>query len=411
MRMLIRNPLLYLVPVVLLGVGILGAQGLLDGDRSSDIATENQTCCSGSTSRAAALRDSSASTLPSVSQDAAGDSAVQPDTAGMVWVPGGEFTVGSTDPLARMDESPVHRVRVDGFWMDATEVTNAQFSAFVKATGYKTVAERPIDWEEMKKQAPPGTPKPAAEDLLPGSVVFTPTAHAVDLRDYSQWWMWVNGTSWRHPEGPTSTIKGREDHPVVHIAYEDAMAYCAWAGKRLPTEAEWEFAARGGLDGKANIWGDEPVDATKANTWQGKFPHRNTAEDGFAGIAPVKSFPANGYGLYDMAGNVWEWCSDLYQQDTYATRSRELGPSGIAINPTGPTRSFDPRNPYEPVVRVIRGGSFLCNDSYCASYRPSARMASSPDTGIIHTGFRCVMNAQTSTNETENKPLNPKESD
>jgi formylglycine-generating enzyme required for sulfatase activity len=334
-----------------------------------------------------------ATTLPDASREpAAVDSGLSPPP-GMVWVPGGEFTMGSTDSLARADESPLHRVRVDGFWMDATEVTNSQFSAFVEATGYLTVAERAIDWEEMKKQSPPGTPRPSEDELLPGSVIFTPPTHAVDLRDYSQWWSWVDGTCWRHPEGPTSTIEGRGDHPVVHVAHVDALAYCNWAGKRLPTEAEWEFAARGGLDAKVNVWGDEPVDASRANIWQGEFPHRNTLEDGFAGAAPVKSFPPNAYGLHDMAGNVWEWCSDHYRQDTYAVRIRELGPSGTAINPAGPARSHDPRNPYEPEVRVIRGGSFLCNDSYCASYRPSARMASSPDTGISHTGFRCAKSA------------------
>ncbi len=316
--------------------------------------------------------------------------------AGMVWIVGGEFSMGSTDPLARPDESPVHRVRVKGFWLDQTEVTNAQFRAFVDATDYKTVAERPLDWEQMKKQAAPGTPKPAPEDLLPGSLVFASPAGPVDLRHHSQWWRWVDGASWRRPEGPGSSLSGRADHPVVHIAYEDALAYCAWAGKRLPTEAEWEYAARGGLDGKVNSWGDEPIDPTRANTWQGVFPNEDLGKDGFKGAAPVKSFPANGYGLYDMAGNVWEWCSDLYHPDTYARRVRESGPQGITSDPTGPTRSFDPRNPHEPVLRVMRGGSFLCHDSYCASYRPSARMASSPDTGLSHTGFRCAADAPAS---------------
>jgi formylglycine-generating enzyme len=261
----------------------------------------------------------------------------------MVWVPGGEFSMGSTDPLARQ-----------------------------------------------------------------GSVVFTPPDHAVDMRDHSQWWKWVNGANWMHPKGPGSSIDGCDNHPVIHVAYEDALAYCKWADKRLPTEAEWEFAARGGLDGKVNIWGNEPISSSRANTWQGEFPHQNTLADGFAGVAPVKSFAPNGFGLYDMAGNVWEWCSDLYQQDTYAARARELGPTGggIADNPTGPTRSFDPRNPYEPEVRVVRGGSFLCNDSYCASYRPSARMASSPDTGLSHTGFRCVKKAPAPPDP--HPPSNPK---
>lgn len=317
-----------------------------------------------------------------------------PAPDGMVWIPGGEFAMGSTDPLARPDESPVHRVRVGGFWMDRTEVTNAQFAAFVEATGYVTIAERPVDWEELKKQLPEGTPKPPEEVLAPGSLVFTPPDHPVDLTRYDLWWTWTNGACWRRPEGPGSTIEGREDHPVVHIAYDDAVAYCAWAGKRLPTEAEWEFAARGGLDGAVNVWGDALVDATRCNIWQGHFPDVNTEEDGFARTAPVGSFPANGYGLVDVAGNVWEWCSDLYRPDAYAIRTGAAGPDAVADNPTGPTDSWDPRNPDAPVSRVHRGGSFLCSDSYCASYRPSARMACSPDTGLAHLGFRCVRDAR-----------------
>ncbi len=310
----------------------------------------------------------------------------------MVWIPGGEFMMGSTDPLARPDEAPVHRVRVDGFWMDVTEVTNAQFAEFVKATGYKTVAERPVDWEELKKQLPEGTPRPADEMLLPGSLVFTPPDHPVDLRAYEQWWAWTTGANWRHPEGPASSIEGKDRYPVVHIAYEDAVAYCAWAGKSLPTEAQWEFAARGGLDGKVNVWGDEPVDARRCNIWQGHFPDSNTAEDGFTRAAPVGSFPANGFGLHDMAGNVWEWCSDLYRPDTYARDVLTAGQGVVINNPRGPAKSLDPRNPDAPESRVHRGGSFLCNDSYCASYRPSARMACPPDTGLQHLGFRCVLN-------------------
>ncbi len=319
---------------------------------------------------------------------------------GMVWIPGGEFRMGSTDPLARPDESPIHRARVDGFWMDATEVTNAQFALFVKATGYKTVAERPVDWEELKEQLPPGTPRPDDKMLLPGSLVFTPPDHPVDPRGYEQWWAWTTGANWRHPEGPTSTIEGKDNYPVVHVAYEDALAYCNWAGKRLPTEAQWEFAARGGLDGKVNVWGDEPIDAKRANTWQGHFPDKNTAHeggDGYARAAPVKSFPPNGYGLYDMAGNVWEWCSDLYRPDTYARQVLTAGgtpATAVIDNPTGPSKSMDPRNPNSPESRVHRGGSFLCNDSYCASYRPSARMACPTDTGLQHLGFRTVMTQQ-----------------
>lgn len=314
-----------------------------------------------------------------------------PTPPGMVWIPGGVFGMGSTDPLARPDESPVHRVRVDGFWMDETEVTNAQFAAFVKATDYKTVAERAVDWDELKKQVHEGTPKPDEKMLLPGSLVFTPPREPVDLRDYGRWWTWTTGANWQHPDGPAGSIEGKDNHPVVQIAYEDAVAYTAWAGKSLPTEAQWEFAARGGLDHKVNIWGNEPVDAKRCNIWQGHFPDKNTGEDGFTRAAPVKSFPANGYGLYEVGGNVWEWCSDLYRPDTYARRALELGKGGVAQNPTGPKTSLDPRNPNAPESRVHRGGSFLCNDSYCASYRPSARMACPPDTGLQHLGFRCVM--------------------
>jgi formylglycine-generating enzyme required for sulfatase activity len=367
-------------------------------------------CAASSRAMAAAVVAAGQQTRPveaSQKKEAAGRSAGPP---GMVWIPGGEFTMGSMDPLARQDESPRHRVRVDGFWMDITEVTNAQFAEFVKATGYRTVAERPVDWEELKKQVEPGTPKPPDETLQPGSLVFTPPDHPVELRDDSQWWSWTIGANWRHPEGPGSDIERKPDHPVVQIAFEDAQAYCTWTGKRLPTEAEWEFAARGGLDGKVNVWGDEPIDPKRCNTWQGHFPDKNTAEDGFERSAPVKSFLPNGYGLYDMAGNVWEWCSDLYRPDTYARRVQQIGKDGVAVNPTGPAGSFDPRNPYSPESRVHRGGSYLCNDSYCASYRPSARMACPPDTGLQHLGFRCVMTAeQWQRRQTEHKPADPAE--
>lgn len=310
--------------------------------------------------------------------------------AGMVWVPGGEFLMGSTDPLARPDEAPVHRVRVDGFFMDATEVTNAQFAAFVAATGYRTVAERPVDWQELKKQLPPNTPQPPGAALLPGSLVFTPPDRPIDTRDLRQWWRWTAGADWQHPEGPGSSVDDRQQHPVVHIAYEDALAYARWAGKRLPTEAEWERAARGGLSGARNVWGHEPVGPHRANTWQGEFPHHDSADDGFAGTAPVRSFPPNGFGLYDMAGNVWEWCSDLFRPDTYTRLVANQTRDALIINPAGPEHSFDPRNPHAPESRVQRGGSFLCHDSYCASYRPSARMGAPPDTGMSHLGFRCV---------------------
>jgi len=342
-------------------------------------------CCS-APSRFAALAMGSPKLV-----SANGTASAEKKPEGMVWIPGGEFTMGSSDPLARADEAPRHRVGVDGFWMDATEVTNAQFAVFVEATGYVTIAERNVDWEELKKQVPPDTPKPPDEMLKAGAPVFHTTDGPADTEDHSQWWTWTTGANWRHPGGPSTSIEGKESHPVVQVCHEDAVAYCAWAGKRLPTEAEWEFAARGGLDGAVNAWGNEPVDGTRANTWQGHFPDKNTAEDGYVESAPVGSFPPNGYGLYDMAGNVWEWCSDLYRPDTYALRVSELGADGVAVNPRGPKTSHDPRNPNAPEVRVHRGGSFLCNDSFCASYRPSARMACSPDTGLQHLGFRCVL--------------------
>ncbi|MFO0926217.1 MAG: formylglycine-generating enzyme family protein [Gemmataceae bacterium] len=304
---------------------------------------------------------------------------------GMVWVPGGEYSMGTEDERGWPDEKPAHRVRVDGFWMDETEVTNAQFRAFVAATGHVTTAESTPSWEEVRKYLPPGTPKPAADRLVPGSMVFTPPQGEVDLKDFTQWWRWTPGACWKHPTGPNSGIDGKDEHPVVHVSWDDAAAYARWAGKRLPTEAEWEFAARGGLEGKPYVWGDEPPDAGRANLWQGKFPHHNTAEDGYERTAPVKSYPANGYGLYDMAGNVWEWCADLYQRDLYAQRKRDA----VTVNPQGPAQSLDPRHPFGP-SRAQRGGSFLCNDSYCSRYRPSARHGCSPDTGMSHVGFRCA---------------------
>ncbi len=307
--------------------------------------------------------------------------------AGMVWIPAGTFQMGADNGQARKDEYPKHTVSVDGFWMDTHEVTNAQFAEFVKATGYITTAERKPDWEEIKKQLPPGTPKPAEEVLVASSLVFTAPAQPVLLQDVSQWWRWVAGASWRHPEGPGSSIRGKEHHPVVHVSWDDAVAYAKWAEKRLPTEAEWEWAARGGVQSAVYPWGNEHIEkgTPKANTWQGRFPDQNTVTDGFYSTAPVKSFVANGYGLYDMAGNVWEWCSDYYRADYYQTIHTAAG----VKNPTGPTQSYDPQEPTVP-KRVQRGGSFLCHDSYCSSYRNSARMKSSPDTGLSHTGFRCV---------------------
>lgn len=305
---------------------------------------------------------------------------------GMVWIEGGEFTMGSSTNEGRPDEYPRHTVKVDGFWMDATEVTNAQFKAFVDATGYVTTAEKAPDWEELKKQLPAGTPKPHDSLLVAASLVFTPTSHPVPLYDAAQWWRWQKGADWKHPEGPGSSIEGKENYPVVHVSWDDAVAYAKWAGKRLPTEAEWEYAARGGLKNQPFSWGTEDVESgkQKANTWQGHFPDKNTAWDGFEGLAPVQSFAPNAYGLYDMAGNVWEWCSDWYRADSYKDRAGQ-----VAINPQGPSESFDPEEPNTP-KRVVRGGSFLCHGSYCSSYRVSARMKTAPDTGLQHTGFRCV---------------------
>jgi sulfatase modifying factor 1 len=321
---------------------------------------------------------------------------------GMVWVPAGEFTMGWDGPDGRPDERPAHRVYLDGFWIDATEVTNAQFRAFVEATGYVTTAERAVDWEELRKQVPEGTPKPPDEVLAPGSLVFTPPSHAVDTRDYTQWWSWTHGADWRHPEGPGSTIDGRDDHPVVHVSWDDAVAYCQWAGKRLPTEAEWERAARFGQDGQRFVWGDEltPDGRHMANIWQGTFPHRNAADDQFVRTAPVRSFPPNQLGLYDMAGNVWEWTADQFRPDEYARRVAE-GEGGRCVNPTGAESTADPRNPHAPDSRVQKGGSFLCHASYCSSYRPSAKMATPPDTGMSHLGFRCVSDEPSDTRTEE----------
>ncbi|MDG2422456.1 MAG: formylglycine-generating enzyme family protein [Phycisphaerales bacterium] len=315
---------------------------------------------------------------------------------GMVLIPAGEFTMGWDGPEARYDEQPAHRVHVDGFWMDEHEVTNDQFGAFVKATGYVTTAEKIVDWEELKKQVPPGTPPPAAEDLQPGSMVFQPPAEAVNVTDYSQWWTWQPGASWKHPLGPGSSIDGLGQQPVVHVSWDDAVAYANWAGKRLPTEAEWERAARYGQDAQRYVWEGELVPDGKhmTNIWQGEFPVRNTNADGYPGAAPVGSFPPNGAGLHDMAGNVWEWTADKFHPETYRMRSMQILPGGCCRNPQGPVRSVDPRQPAAPVTRVMKGGSFLCHESYCSSYRPSAKMSSTPDSGMNHLGFRCARSAE-----------------
>jgi sulfatase modifying factor 1 len=309
---------------------------------------------------------------------------------GMVWIPGGEFTMGCEDPRscpcggpdAMADARPLHRVYVDGFWMDQTELTNEQFADFVKATGYVTIAER----TPTKGEFPTAPP----ENLVAGSTVYTPTDGPVKLDNHFRWWRYVKGANWRHPHGPDSNISGKQKFPVVHIAYGDAVAYCNWAGKRMPTEAEWEFAARGGLDAKRYTWGDDlkPDDKWMANIYQGKFPVKggDTGEDGFVGIAPVSQFPANGYGLHDMAGNVWEWCSDWYRPDYYATLAKA---GSVARNPKGPDSPFDPAEPTEK-KRVHRGGSFLCSDQYCTRYLVGSRGKGEVNTGSNHVGFRCV---------------------
>ena len=281
---------------------------------------------------------------------------------------------------ATEDSRPFHRVYVDGFWMDATEVTNAQFAKFVQATGYVTVAEHAPRAEDF-----PGAPP---ENLVGGGVVFSPPNHPVPLNDHFQWWSYVKGADWRHPEGPSSSVAGRDKYPVVQVAYADAAAYAKWAGKRLPTEAEWEFAARGGLTGKLYPWGDEfrPSGKTMTNSYQGHFPDRDTGEDGFRGLAPVAQFPPNGYGLYDVAGNVWEWVTDWYRPDYYA----ELAASGgVARNPSGPQTPYDPAEPKEK-KRVHRGGSYLCTDQYCSRYMVGTRGKGEESTGTNHLGFRLV---------------------
>lgn len=314
------------------------------------------------------------------------------DPKGMVWVEPGTFTMGWDGDDGRPDERPAHPVRVDGFWIDETEVTNAQFARFVAATGYRTTAELVPAWEDLAAQLPPGTPEPPPGTLVAGSLVFRKTPGPVDLRDYSQWWAWTPGADWRHPEGPGSSIEGKDSHPVVHVSWYDATAFAEWAGKRLPTEAEWERAARAGADGQRYVWGGdlEPEGRHRANIWQGRFPFENDLADGFEVAAPVGSYPPNALGLYDMSGNVWEWTSDQFQPDLYEQRVRASGPGVVIENPRGPERATDPRNPYAKDSYVQKGGSFLCHVDYCSSYRPSARMATPPDSGMNHLGFRCV---------------------
>lgn len=301
-----------------------------------------------------------------------------PAPEGMVWIPGGMFWMG--DPTSVDKDSPWHRVGVDGFWMDKTEVTNAEFEKFAKAIGYKTVSER-VPTKEMYPDADP-------KNLVAGSAVFKPRKlEAPPLESPPTWWVYVPGADWRHPEGPGSDLKGRENHPVVHIAWEDAAAFAKWAKKRLPTEAEWEFAARGGLEKKPYVWGDDPQGKGGkylANTFQGTFPEKDTGADGFTRTSPVGTFPANGYGLFDMSGNAWEWCADWYDPEYYA--------DSVKRNPKGPNRPRALDNGQGQ--RVRRGGSFLCADEYCKRYLPGTRDKNPPDSSANHTGFRCVKDAK-----------------
>ncbi|RPI56541.1 MAG: formylglycine-generating enzyme family protein [Acidobacteria bacterium] len=311
------------------------------------------------------------------------DPAPGPAPDGMVWIPGGTFWMGC-EGCGMPDALPAHLVEVDGFWMDRAPVTNAEFQRFVAATGYVTVAERPLNAGDY-----PGVPK---EMLVPGSAVFNPTAKPVPLDNHLQWWRYTPGASWKHPLGPGSGVRGKEDHPVVHVAFEDVSAYATWAGKRLPTEAEFEFAARGGLDRHLYPWGNDltPQNKRVANTWQGQFPAADSGEDGYAGTSPVTAFPPNRFGLHDMGGNVWQWCADWYRPDYYGALAAS---SAVAQNPQGPADSFDPQEP-GAAKRVLKGGSYLCTDQYCARYLVGSRGKSEVTSGASNLGFRLVRDAR-----------------
>jgi sulfatase modifying factor 1 len=364
------------------GVGLLAAIGIYaygarSGDGHDGAAHHHASASAASGAEAGAGVGADAAARVRIATTAAPG----PAPEGMVWVPGGTYWMGCAD-CGMPDTGPVHLVTVDGFWMDRTPVTNAQFAAFVKATGYVTVAERTPDPKDF-----PGAPR---EALVAGSAVFVSPASVSSLDNPMAWWKYVPGASWRHPEGPGSRIDGREDHPVVHVAWDDAIEYLKWAKKDLPTEAQYEFAARGGLDRKRYAWGDElrPAGATPANIWQGKFPLKDTREDGYSGTSPVSAFAPNGFGLYDMGGNVWQWCADWYRPDAYA---RGAADSAIS-NPRGPSDSFDPDEPGIP-KRVQRGGSFLCSDQYCTRYLVGSRGKGAQDSGGSNVGFRGVRSA------------------
>ena len=319
----------------------------------------------------------------------------------MAWIPGGDFLMGSDHQLAQPNERPTHRVRVHGFWMDRTHVTNAQFRSFVQATGHVTTAERKPRWEDLRVQLPPDTPRLPDSAMIAGALVFVGTEAPVDLSDAGRWWRFVPGASWQHPQGPGSTIEGKDDHPVVQVSYQDALAYAQWAHKRLPTEAEWEFAARGGMEQATYAWGEEfkPDGKAMANVWdvsrQGSFPVVSPKAGGAVGTLRVGTFPPNGYGLVDMTGNAWQWAADWYRADYFQMQVQQHGDSPID-DPHGPDDSWDPNDtmaiPAAP-RRVIRGGSFLCTVDYCLSYRPSARRGNDPANPMSHVGFRLVKDA------------------
>ncbi len=313
--------------------------------------------------------------------------------SGMTLIPGGVFTMGSSSNEARNDQKPAHKVQINSFYMDVTPVTNRQFKAFVEATGYVTTAEKAPTLEEIMSQVPPGTPEPSKEALVAASLVFKQSDGPIALHNSNKWWEWKAGASWKHPLGPESSIAGKEDHPVVHISWYDATAYAKWANKRLPTEAEWEYAACGGKNDVRYVWGNEEFseENPQCNIWHGNFPHNSTKANGYYGTTPVKSYPANPYGLYDMAGNVWQWCTDLYHARYYEQKAKNT----VSVNPQGPATSFDPDEPHA-TKRVHRGGSFLCHASYCKGYQISARMKTSPDTSLNHLGFRCVKDVTSS---------------